>query len=499
MLVALFSKKVEDSYGVRLDKQVSGDETTISLKAPISRLKAHKRAARAPLLQFRDHRKGDHGDGDSLTHTGYARARDEGSEDRAYQFLPLSAALRVSQKDDVNTGRVEPGSIHHAVVFDYDVAGDGGSPLITLSLNPGGAREALKVKPDRKYLPIEDPRHMLDELEVGDGPFNAKVVRLMFGKAVVDCEVGRNVASDGMVKVFGSLNFRDSLEIHVDEEKEDFDMDFDDNGTEDVIAASLDDLYEDDEEEDDEDEDEGLVEGLLSLREESSFEEGTFDEGEIVEDITDMFIKNEDGSLSYNDPETGETIVIDSDDEDFAEMMNVKEEIDSRAPKRERKSNSRKEKTPVASKHAELSPSQPSFQSKRLRVGDDVKVYIRSVSKQSSQYTVTTNPAVQGRKAKDLKKEGDVQKRLERLEKKMGGSLERIYALEGQECDGTVRATSQTGDWIYVQPSLEGLPVGVAVMTDDAEELAPGDKVRVKLGGIDEQRGQIVMQVLSKQ
>jgi hypothetical protein len=499
MLVALFNKRTEDSYGVRLDQQVGGDETTISLKAPISRLKAHKRAARAPLLQFRNHRKGDHGDDDTLTHTGYARARDEVSDARAYQFLPLSAALRVSQKDDVNTGRIEPGSIHHAVVFDYDVAGDGGSPLITLSLNPGGAREALKVKPDRKYLPIEDPRHMLEKLEVGDGPFNAKVVRLLFGKAVVDCEVGRNVASDGMVKVFGTLKFKDSLEIHIDEEKEDFDMDFDDDGTEDVIEGLLDDLDEDDVEEDDGDEDDGLEEGLLSLREESSFEEGTFEEGEIVEDITQLFVQNEDGSLSFSDPETGETIVIESDDEDFAEMMNVKEQIDIRVPKSEQKSKSRKEKTPAASKHAELSPSQPSFQSKRLRVGDDVKVYIRSVSKQSSQYTVTTNPAVQGRKAKDLKQEDEAQKRLERLEKKMGGSLERIYALEGQECDGTVRATSQTGDWIYVQPNLEGLPVGVAVMTDDAEELAPGDKVRVKLGGIDEQRGQLLMQVLGKQ
>jgi hypothetical protein len=497
MVVALFSKKVEDSYGIRLDQQVHGDETTISLKAPISRLKAHKRAARAPLLQFRNHRKGDHGNGDTLTHTGYARARDEREEQRSYQFLPLSAALRVSQVDDVNTGRIEPGSIHHAVVFDYDVAGDGGSPLLTLSLNPGGAREALKVKPDRKYLPIEDPRHMLDEMEVGDGPFNAKVVRLLFGKAVVDCEVGRNVASDGMVKVFGSLKFKDSLEIHIDEEKENFDMDFDDDGTEEVIEDLLD-LYEDDVEEDDEDEDDGLEGDLLSLREDSSFEEGTFEEGETAEDITDLFVQNEDGSLSYTDPETGETIVIDSDDEDFAEMMNVKEEIDSRVPKSQPKSKSRQEKTPAASKRPELSLPHSSFKSKRLRVGDEVKVYIRSVSKQSGQYTVTTNPAVQGRKAKDLKQEDEAQKRLERLEKKMGGSLERIYALEGQECDGTVRATSQTGDWIYVQPNLAGLPVGVATMTDDAEKLAPGDKVRVKLGGIDEQRGQLLMQVLGK-
>jgi ribosomal protein S1 len=212
-----------------------------------------------------------------------------------------------------------------------------------------------------------------------------------------------------------------------------------------------------------------------------------------------MFVQNEDGSLSYTDPETGETIVIESDDDDFAEMMNVKKEIDSHVPKSEPKSNSLKEKIPAASKHAKLSLSQPSLHSKRLRVGDDVKVYIRSVSKQSSQYTVTTNPAVQGRKAKDLKQEAEAQKRLQRLEKKLGGSLERIYALEGQECDGTVRATSQTGDWIYVQPNLEGLPVGVAIMTDDAEELAPGDKVRVKLGGIDEQRGQLFMQVFGKQ
>jgi hypothetical protein len=201
MLLALFSQKVQDSYGIKLVEQVHDGETILSLKAPISRHKAHKRVAKAPLLQFRLHYDGDHGDADTLTHTGFVKSRDDESLDQLYRFLPLSAALRVT-KDDVDTARVAQGSIHPAVVFDYDVAGDGGSPLLTLSLNPGGARESLKVKPDRRYQPIDSPQHMLNELTVGDGPFKAKVVKLLPGRALVDCEVGRKVSTEGMVKVF---------------------------------------------------------------------------------------------------------------------------------------------------------------------------------------------------------------------------------------------------------------------------------------------------------
>ena len=571
MIKGLFNKKVQESYGIRFGEQEDPNAvvdsevgTIVSLKAPISRRKAQQRASRAPLLQFRLPREDDHGDADTLTHTGYIRSRDDtNAEDgRRYSFLPLSAALRVSQKDDVDTGKVEEGSIHPAVVFDFDVAGDGGSPLLTLSLNPGGVRESLKVKPDRKYAPIEHPRLMLNELSVGSGPYSAKVVRLLPGKALVDLEVGRSASSEGMVKVLGSLRFQDAVDIKSKKDHQsaaimmsDDDEVDDDVETEDIIESALEDLYDmDDDEDEEEDDEDNLEETLLSLRDASSFEEGTFEEGEDVEDIThmfqvvdgelsytdpdsgevtvvnsadeedeeeeededleidddeeisDLFEVNADGSLTYIDPDTGESEVFDQDDEDFAEMMKVKEIMDehktpSKGFKKEPASSSapRTKKSHVSS--PDILDSKSSLPIKRLRVGDDLQVFIRSVSKQSSQFTVTLNPSVQGRKAKELKREDEAQKKLARLEKKLGGSLEKIWKMEGEECDGTVKATSHSGDWVYVE--VQGLPVGVATLDSDetavaTNELVVGDTVRVRMDGIDEQRGQLSMHVIDK-
>ena len=531
MLLVLFNKKVEESYGVRLSEVPHEEGKVITLKAPISRTKAHKRASKAPLLQFRDFEKGDHGDVDTLTHTGYVRVRKDASAESQsypYQFLPLSAALRVSQKDDVESGRIEEGSIHPAVVFDYDVAGDSGAPLLILSLNPGGTREALRMKPDRKYTPIDHPQHILSELKVGDGPLIAKVVRLLPGKALIDCEVGRKVSAEGMVKVFGILRFQDSLELPTKEREEEAIMDFEGEdcyGTNDISDLSIDDLdteadfdsnYEEDEEEEDDDDDDELADDLLALRDETSLEEGLFEEDEEVEDITHMFKMNEDGSMSYTDPENGETIVLDFDEDDDDEENevdddNVKDLRDVRSSEDDLKKRSEgkgflvqnqapasRSKRTYRTKPLDSFLSRKSLQKKRLRVGDEVKVYIRSVSKQSNQFTVTTNQDVRGRKARELKKEGDAQKKLQRLEKQLGGSLQRIFDLQGQECDGTVRATSQTGDWVYVQPFINGLPIGVARLHEDIKTVETGDSVRVRLEGIDAERGQIAMQVLSK-
>ena len=570
MIKGLFNKKVQESYGIRLGEQEDPNAvvdsevgTIVSLKAPISRRKAQQRASRAPLLQFRLPREDDHGDADTLTHTGYIRSRDDANAEdgRRYSFLPLSAALRVSQKDDVDTGKVEEGSIHPAVVFDFDVAGDGGSPLLTLSLNPGGVRESLKVKPDRKYTPIEHPRLMLNELAVGSGPYSAKVVRLLPGKALVDLEVGRSASSEGMVKVLGSLRFQDAVDIKSKKDHQssaimmsgDDEVD-DDVETEDIIESALEDLYDmDDDEDEEEDDEDNLEETLLSLRDASSFEEGTFEEGEDVEDIThmfqvvdgelsytdpdsgevtvvnsadeedeeeeededleidddeeisDLFEVNADGSLTYIDPDTGESEVFDQDDEDFAEMMKVKEIMDEhKTPSKGFKKEPASSSAPRTKSHVsspDILDSKSSLPIKRLRVGDDLQVFIRSVSKQSSQFTVTLNPSVQGRKAKELKREDEAQKKLARLEKKLGGSLEKIWKMEGEECDGTVKATSHSGDWVYVE--VQGLPVGVATLDSDetsvaTNELMVGDSVRVRMDGIDEQRGQLSMHVIDK-
>jgi hypothetical protein len=505
MIKELFNTKIQESYGVRLIER----DDELLLKAPISRQKAHKRTAKTPVLQFRLPKEGDQGDADTLTHTGYLRSRKENSDDRSYHFLPLSAALRVTQKDDVDTGRVEEGSIHPAVVFDYDIGGDGGSPLLTLSLNPRGTRDTLKVKPDRRFMPIEKPRCTLDQLSAGEGPYRAKVVQFLPGRALVDMEVGRKVSSEGMVKVLGTLRFQDSVEFAPspssipDEAMVAYDSEDDyDDDSEAIIQASLDDLdnfddddEEDDEEDDDEEEDDGdVAEALLSLRDPSSFEEGTFEEGEEEEDISDLYQLDSDGSLSYTDPDTGETKIFNAGDDEDEELEDLEpkssegfQEISRAVPLKKR-----------AAKVPHEDSSEKRLVSKKLRVGDYVNVYIRSVSKQSGQFAVTTNPLVQGRKAKDLKKENGTNKKLQNLKKSLGGSLNPIFDLEGEECNGTVKATSKTGDWMYVQPELPGLPVGIATMSEELGDIAAGDSVRVRIVGVDEERGQLALQVLER-
>eukprot|EP00526_Cylindrotheca_closterium_P007217 CAMPEP_0113610942 /NCGR_PEP_ID=MMETSP0017_2-20120614/5293_1 /TAXON_ID=2856 /ORGANISM="Cylindrotheca closterium" /LENGTH=695 /DNA_ID=CAMNT_0000519859 /DNA_START=36 /DNA_END=2123 /DNA_ORIENTATION=- /assembly_acc=CAM_ASM_000147 len=505
MIRELFNKKTQEAYGVRLVEK----DDQLFLKAPISKRKAHQRTAKTPMLQFRLPKKSDHGDEDTMTHTGFMRTRKEDSEDREYGFLPLSAALRVSQKDDVDSGRVEEGSIHSAVVFDYDAMGDGGSPLLTLSLNPRGTRDFLKVKPDRKFLPIKDPKCMFNELSAGQGPFSAKVVQLLPGRALVDMQVGRAVSEgEGMLNVLGTLQFRDSFEpdpsvakqskwlIENDDDDDNFDDNYEDD-SESVIAASLEDLDafdfgDEDEDFDDEAEDEegDLAEQLLALRDPSTFEEGTFEEGEEEEDVSDLFEVNDDGSVVFTDPDTGKPILLNDDDEEEEEApkgfgsKKVKEEP---AVKKQKM-------THQAAKQSEIR-----LVSKHLKVGDVVDVFVRNVSKQSGQFAVTMNPAVQGRKAKDMKKENDASKKLKRLKKSLGGDLRQIYELEGSECDGTVKAASKTGDWLYVDPDIDGLPVGVAAMSEELTDINSGDRVRVRIDGVDEERGQLALQVLGKQ
>lgn len=655
MVKAVLNKRVQDSYGVFLEEKDDnvGDGTTLYLKAPLSRRKGQLRTANTPLLQFRtplegdhdfvgpdsdsDRRGNDHGS-DSLTHTGIVRVLQDGTDKREYVQYPLSAALRVSQKDDIDSGRVSEGSLHAAVIFDYDKIGDGGSPLLTLSLNPGRVRESLKIKSDGKYKVIDKPNRLLKDLAVGDGPFKAKVVRLLGDKALVDLGVGRHVSTLGKtVEVLGVIRFKDSIELASDraaaqaarrpismpwveyDHEEDEDM-------EDLIAASIDELNtfdgddnygedEDDEIDDDEDEiemagdDENIPNDLLALRRTSSFEEGTFEEDEEEEDMTTevlgslftengdgsvtylnpetgeseiispddedyedmmilkslvdrgqndvdetgegeeqydnddeeddededdenvedgavarwkdsgddedisddviakLFTTNEGGSISYHDPETGETLTVDTDDDEYDDMVLMKSLIDdylpSTAKSHDQSDNRKSQEAAARTSSVEATPAKssqkPRLVSKRLHVGDEIKVYVLGVSKQSNKLLVTTNRLVQGRKAKDLKKEAGAQKKKNRLKKQLGGSLTEIYRLTGKECDGTVKATSKAGQWLYVQPELDGLPVGVATMDDgEMKSISVGERVRVRIAGVDEERGQLSMQVISK-
>jgi hypothetical protein len=58
-----------------------------------------------------------------------------------------------------------------------------------------------------------------------------------------------------------------------------------------------------------------------------------------------------------------------------------------------------------------------------------------------------------------------------------------------------VKAKSKTGDWYYVQPEVDGFPVGIAKTEADIS-LEPGQRAKVRVDGIDESRGQLALTVL---
>jgi len=241
LLEGLFSKETQYTFGVQLLKSndissnddVDGENNDYYLKAPISKFRAQKKAARAALLQVTtpEDKSDDVGadlDQMVMDHTGTLLYRP--SEGVGYKWIPLSAAIRVNQKDDVDTGHIQSGSIHQATIFDYDLVKDGGSPLLTLSLNPLSARAPrrgsagqLGVNPHNlKFEPIHNPKHKLEDLKMGNGPFPARVIRLGRGMAFVDFGVGRKINTTGgnsadinnsneLVKVHGMLRFEDAV------------------------------------------------------------------------------------------------------------------------------------------------------------------------------------------------------------------------------------------------------------------------------------------------
>jgi len=521
------------------DGEADSSTSTLWLQAPISRMRAQTRANKAAVLQFveREREDGATGeDGSLLVHTGIVRTRrpkDGSSGDgnnsnngSLYQLQPLSAALRINKKEDLESySRIlQKDSVVPAAVFDFDPTGDAGSPLLTLSLIPpsssqsqsslggGGDIQEFKKKVAAVVAnePLPNPKRILDDLTVGDGPMYGKVVRLVKGGALIDCRVGRKLAGkkddpaddddrdDEIVKVLGVLDFADAVTSSIEES---FQTRRRRGGTKKQQKPQP------------EEEDQDLPE--------SSYDElfAKLNSNEREEDLTHLFNLDDDGSLSYHDPETGETEILSMDDD-----IDAADEAEEERRRVERKLSDAISRSDVDGDESvdwDEKPQQQTrqrrrYRSHRVRVGERIPVYVKSVSKQSSRLVLTMDAlAVQGRTAKELKQEASLSKKLSRLEKQIcdqfpaGTDLRAaVKQLSGREWDGVVQATSQTGDWLYVQP--EGtdeyrLPVGVAsVSPDDANEdgssgaLLKGDKVRIKISGVDENRGQLSMRVLRK-
>lgn len=503
LVMDLFNRKAQETYGVKV---VPEDEDQLWLEASLSRFKAQKRAQLTPILQFSDL-----GTDDTLSHTGIVRNRQEeqtsekGNEDEQksnfYRLQMLSAALRV-QQEDVDNGTVQTGSRHPAVVFDYDTAGDAGAPLLTLSLNPSRnqVRERLKLG-ENKHRVISNPKYMLKDLKAGDGPLQGKVVRLIKGGALVDCGIGRS-RNDEIIQVLGFLKFRDavmdsdsvrSVQVGVDLEMEQREDDDDDDDDWDE-ALTIDDLDTiDDEDEDDEDWDEDEQDEVVE-----DFDLASLDnDDEESEDITHLFKMDENGNLVYSDPETGETQIIsmedDDEDDDTTHSLDETQAIESTG----------RNSTPTQQQFKMSNPSQSEKgkgrrKTKTLYIGDVVDLYVKSVSKQSSQILFSMDSALRGKRAKEIKHESEVDKKLSRLATQLGG-FHRIEELRGHEMEGVVMATSNTGDWLYVHPKEHGLPVGVATISPNMNgDIGKGDEVVIAVEGIDERRGQLALRILRK-
>ena len=396
LVEALFTKQAQESYGVRLLSDSNSDEgsaASLWLQAPITRHRAQKRANGAAILQFHNARD------DTLNHTGMARIkRDDELSDKGnlYKLKPLSAALRVSQ-EDVNSGTVQNGSLHAVVVFDYDSTGDAGAPLLTLSLNPSRnqVRDRLKIVPDRKHEPISNPKYLMGDIKVGDGPMRGKVVRLVKGGALVDCSVGRISSSRSIpeyVKVYGLLRFQDAVTSGAERTAREVPTH--------VVDHSDDEADEKEIEEED-------WNNILSLDELDKSEEG-----EEIEDISHLYDMGDDGSLSYTDPESGETNVISMDNTDDEDDDNNKDEVDDVDDSRSAN---------LGSKSSYWGSVPDATSGRRwLHVGDQLEVFVKSVSKKSVNLALTMDSSLKGRKAKDLKKESGVNKKLTNLSKQLG-------------------------------------------------------------------------------
>ena len=492
-----------------------------------------------------------------MTHTGMVKVRrpienaQKSNNKKTFRWSmePLGAALRIAQqrstgstggetndsssKSESSSNGMEflsKGETRFAHVLQFDTTGDGdGSPLLTLCLDPPkGAllektqrrkniqrqQEAFSKKLDlinNGFLSSKHQLdHMLEDLSVGDGPFTATVVNISERSkaAFVDLSVGRNKgksAGGGLVPVLGMLRFEDieenALRLHSVEANDEIK----ENDNEEIDEDDDVDDYDDD---DDDDEEAYTIEDLFQNKDDIKYnshyelEDENESSTEIYQDVSDMY-EIDDRGVMYEISNTGEKVPIGyvgGDDDDFEE--DEKEEATPKAftkrkPKKSKVGPNRKTLKDTTMKKLPV-----------IKVGDEMPVYIESISPQSGRFMVTLDPSVQDMSPKEIKQSKSISKKMSKLTDLLGGdsNLQKLLGMTGTECEGTIKATSQTGDWFYVQPEFEmpgvgvRLPVGVGLMevSDLKEELSPGDKVQIRLDGVDSTRGQLSVKVLGK-
>ncbi len=492
MLRELFDTNSVNQYGVEVVRL--GEKRELVLSSSLSLRLARESAYMAEFVQFLPSEE----DTVRMSHTGttFRVSREE-----KYQTLslpdvvqPLSAAVRISQAD-AESGRFKAGMECNAFFTAYDGMGDNGSPLATCAIDPprdqimgqmkrrAYVKRQIDAKTSRERDMIMDkskPVRDLNELKTGDGPYTATVVKVSSraNAAFVDLGVSRQKgkkSGGGTAKVLAMLRFDDIVDNlsrgdQTDEEAA-------------LIEASL--LEDSDDEDDD---------GVFTI--EDLFMD---EEEETVEDLSDLYSVDEDGNVLMVDSDSGEKTIIgsanDDDDEDFEDDDDDDDDniFAGMSPEERLKAIGdmlEKEESPKEKHHHVVK------RDIQLRQGDEVDVYVRSIFPQSGRFMVTLDPSIKNRKMKDMKREEQADKRLTKLAKKLGkDGLDHILESIGQEINGVIKAKSKTGDWYYVQPHLDGFPVGVA-QSEVEDSLESGQEVHIRVDGIDESRGQLSLTIL---
>jgi len=499
----IFDDGMFREYGIKLIRL--GKKRELFLSSSLSLRLARETSLKAEFVQFQP----DLQNVERMVHTGTTFQVDESSK---YQTVtdpsiirPLSAAVRISQAD-ADSGRFQTGMECNAFVHTYDSQGDNGSPLITCAIDPSKSQirdqmkrrsyvkrqEDAKMKREEEMKVLSKTSHInLSDLKVGDGPFEATVVRVSArsSAAFVDLGVKRQKGKKhggGTAQVLGMLRFDDIIDnSNLVETSNEEDA---------IIEASLMEDLDDDEFDSDDDSDDGggmTIEDLFMNDDEQEFEE----------DISHLISIDDDGNVLSLDPESGDSTLIGSINSN--DEPNESESDDDL--------NMFKGLTPQDRLRAigDMYFSQQDIQNKssrhskdamvecELKQGDKVIVYIRSVSNQSGRFMVTLDPNIKNRKLSDVKRELETDKRLMRLASKFGGEhgLKMIEHSIGKEMEGVIKARSKTGDWYYVSPDDEKFPVGVAT-SSGGKTYDQGQRVKIRLDGIDESRGQIALCIL---
>jgi hypothetical protein len=488
----LMTTQLQQQHGIKLWT----DGKQFWIVSRISRMKGHRLAALTPLLQFIQDR------GNSvMMHTGMLRIKTD-ERPGSFSLQPVSAALRVSQRA-IDTGLVATGSSHFGTFLGIDPMGDGGFPVMKFSLNvPSDHSSKKATQPSFESLVGLQPLVIdFKDLKAGQGPFSGKVVHVSqrAGAAFIDLGVGRHLNSQsngqkGMIRVLGMLRLDDFSQLITSTNPEDNSMNEDHEEVPTVEnVINLIEYKEDDDISQIDDQEESLTDILNNINIDDFYQASQDEDGEEIEEDISHLVTFQDGKYSFHDPDSGEVIELNGllgDDDGF--VFDSDEEVDILS-----------HLTPDQ-RLSKISESMNGNEGSQLRqrsvtpkVGDTVEVYVLAVSKQSRRFMLTTHKSM---KMKILKQEKKSNKNIERLASKFGGNINNIKILSGNEGIGIVTAISKTGEWLYVKPQFNDLPVGIATIASelDFHSLSKGDSVQIRVDGVDETRGQLSMTVLKK-